>query len=172
MHSKQCLTQLMVLAGLLLLPVLPAVAAAPPQTVEIASLAELYDSVNFDHAMHVDLAQDCSTCHHQTTGTAMQDENCGRCHHATETTTGVACRSCHAPEPFSADALRAKEANSKLYHRDKPGLKAAYHQNCLGCHAEVGGPTGCQDCHTRNNVGDAMFHAGAHAPQGSAAGHH
>ncbi len=175
MHTtRKCLTQIMALAGFLLLPALPSGAEGiPPQTVEIASLAEYYEGVAFDHAMHIDLAEDCSTCHHQTTGTPMQDKNCGRCHNNVKPSTVTACHKCHSPEPFSADTLRAKELDVNLYHRDKPGLKAAYHQNCLGCHAEVGGPTGCQDCHQRNDAGDALFRAGAHAPSASAAaGHH
>ncbi len=174
MHmTRKRLTKWMLLAGVLLLPALPAAAEDFPQTVEIATLAEYYEPVIFDHAMHIDLAEDCSTCHHQTTGTPMQDANCGRCHHQPQSTSAATCGQCHSPEPFSADALRAKEMDANRYHRDKPGLKAAYHQNCLGCHAETGGPTGCQDCHPRTAAGDAFFHAGAHAPTAAAApGHH
>ncbi len=159
--------------AMLLLPALPASAQEVPQTIEINSLANLYEGVSFEHAMHIDLAGDCSVCHHQTTGTPMRDDNCGPCHQGAKPSTKASCRQCHAAEPFSAGYLREKEADVKRYHRDKPGLKAAYHLNCLGCHQESGGPTGCQDCHARTAAGDAFFHADAQAKQGAAAaGHH
>ena len=162
----KCLMGIMALAILLAVPALHAGAQDIPQSIEIDSLANLYEAVPFDHAMHIDLAEGCSSCHHQTTGTPMVDENCGRCHHEARSSGGAACGQCHAPDPFSAEYLRAKEVDLKRYHRDKPGLKAAYHLNCLGCHEENGGPTGCQDCHVRTDAGDAMFHAGAYAPNG------
>ncbi|MFA5517150.1 MAG: cytochrome c3 family protein [Desulfuromonadales bacterium] len=171
--SAKRLTKMTLLAAAVLLAALPAAAREVPDVVEIAPLAQYYEPVVFDHSMHIEVAEDCSSCHHQTTGTPMLDENCGRCHHAPRTSGAAACAACHAIEPFSAETLRAKEMDNRLYHRDKPGLKAAYHQNCLGCHAEMGGPTGCQDCHGRTEAGDALFNAGAYAPNpAAAAGHH
>jgi hypothetical protein len=34
----------------------------------------------------------------------------------------------------------------------------------MGCHQEMGGPTGCEDCHERNKQGDELFSAGAVKP--------
>ena len=63
-----------------------------------------------------------------------------------------------------------------LHHTGKVGLKGAYHLKCMGCHQEMGAPTGCQDCHPRNSKGDKFFHAGAFAPETAGApkkgGHH
>ena len=72
-------------------------------------------------------------------------------------------------QPFSAASLREKDPNT--YHTGKPGLKAAYHLNCLGCHEKNGGPTGCTDCHTRTVEGDKFYRAGEYAPKKSAGGH-
>jgi len=145
-----------------------------PDVIEIDSLSHLYEGVTFDHSMHVDLAENCSVCHHQNAGVPVQDQNCAGCHAGTTKSHIVSCGQCHPVEPFSAEYLRQKEADVKRYHRDKPGLKAAYHQNCMGCHDDMDGPTGCQDCHARTEAGDKLFHAGDFAPQPGVAqsGHH
>lgn len=137
-------------------------AKAPPDTLVLDALANLYEKVNFDHAKHIMLVKDCADCHHHTAGTMAQNPNCVRCHKNSGATANVACRGCHLVQPFSAEALRGKSRTA--YHNDIPGLKGAYHQACSGCHARMGGPTGCQDCHTRTKKGDAYFSAGAYAP--------
>lgn len=150
----------------------PCQAGELPQSVVLDSLAELYDGVAFDHAMHKDLVQDCAACHHHTTGTAVTDEACAGCHGTSKGTEVVACRECHPAQPFSAEYLAEKEQDIRRYHTDKPGLKAAYHLNCLGCHTEAGGPTGCEDCHSRNAAGEAFYRSGTFAPKGGGgAGH-
>jgi hypothetical protein len=145
---------------------------AKAKTVEMFRVPAYCEGVVFDHSMHVDLGESCAVCHHHGTGAPVQDENCARCHSNAEKTTVVTCKECHPVDPFSAEYLRERELDVNLYHRDKPGLKAAYHQNCMGCHEQMGGPTGCQDCHTRNEAGDALFHAGAFAPQQQATPSH
>jgi len=150
----------------LLLPAAQGWTQEPPETVELASLSQLYGEVVFDHAMHVDLGESCAVCHHHGTGAPVLDENCARCHSNAEKTTVVTCKECHPVDPFSAEYLRQVQQDTWRYHRDKPGLKAAYHQNCMGCHEDMGGPVGCQDCHARTEAGDKMFHAGAFAPTG------
>jgi len=64
---------------------------------------------------------------------------CQACHHnSPETKKPPNCTSCHG-RPFD-------EKNPL-----RPGLKAAYHQKCIGCHEEMNiekpSPTGCADCH-------------------------
>lgn len=143
-----------------------------PETVEIDSLAKLYGSVEFDHAMHTEMAK-CSDCHHHTTGTGPASPTCARCHEGSEEGETVSCQECHMAEPFIRKNLKKME-NPELFHIDKPGLKGAYHLNCLGCHQEVSGPTGCQDCHKMTEDGDKMFNAGKYAPAGYTPGaeHH
>ncbi|ABQ27805.1 hypothetical protein Gura_3652 [Geotalea uraniireducens Rf4] len=145
-----------------------------PDSITLDSLVQLYDKVKFDHAKHINLIKDCAVCHHHTTGTLVEDPNCVRCHKNSSETKIVACKGCHSAQTFSAETLREKRQGTKLYHQDKPGLKGAYHLNCMGCHTKMGGPTGCLDCHKRNKAGDALYNSGKSAPkkaQGNAAGH-
>lgn len=161
----------MALAGLLIWAAAGAGAAPePPTTIQLKSLTQLYGEVTFDHAMHVSLAEGCASCHHHTTGSAPLNRDCLRCHAGGQVSAQVACGGCHSLTPFSAQYLREKDADVQRYHTDQPGLKAAYHLSCLGCHQEAGGPTGCTDCHARNDAGDALFHAGAYAPASSPKG--
>jgi hypothetical protein len=139
--------------------------AVLPDQIALDSLENLYDGVQFNHAGHIRLLKDCAGCHHHTTGSLVEDANCVRCHQNSSETKVVACRGCHGAQPFSAEALREKRANLKLYHQDKPGLKGAYHLNCMGCHQKMGGPTGCQDCHPLNKTGEALYNAGSFTPK-------
>ena len=88
------------------------------------SLGDLYGPVRFMHAKHAAVTGDCLTCHHRRPKDPAASET-------------LRCSACHQ-EAF----------NAKLPGR--PGLKAAYHQRCLGCHAERNrGPVGCIDCHAK-----------------------
>lgn len=138
-------------------------AKSVPDSIKLDALEQLYDNVKFNHTKHIMLVKDCAECHHHTTGTLVEDKNCVRCHKNSGATANVACRGCHAIQPFSAEALRAKNKNT--YHTDKPGLKGAYHQNCMGCHSKMGGPTGCQDCHVLKKAGEAFYNTGSFAPK-------
>jgi hypothetical protein len=141
-----------------------------PSTVILGSLSQLYEEVEFDHEMHIDLTDDCADCHHHTTGTGSISRECGQCHSDSRGTDTVACRACHLEQPFSAQNIMEKEQNNDLFHIDKPGLKAVFHLNCLNCHEEEGGPTGCQDCHERNESGHAFYDSGPYTPAGKKPG--
>lgn len=143
-----------------------------PDTITLDSLVKHYDKVVFNHAGHIKNLKDCAVCHHHTTGTLLEDENCVKCHRNSNEYKIVSCKGCHAKEPFTSASLREKD--KKIYHRDKPGLKGAYHKSCLGCHNNMGGPTGCQDCHKRTKEGDAFYNSGSFAPkkQAKSSGHH
>lgn len=160
MNAKQILTTLMMALALVATGSL-AQAAEMPEQVSLDSLAKLFEGVEFDHAMHTDLGEDCSACHHHATGTGTTDERCISCHADSNEVASVGCRSCHVAEPFSAEHINRKALNLYQYHVDMPGLKAAYHWNCIGCHEAMDGPTGCQDCHTRTPEGDAFYRAEA-----------
>lgn len=68
-------------------------------------------------------------------------ENCKVCHHHhSEIERTPACRECHGL-PFKTLA--------------KPGLKGAYHRQCMNCHRDSGsGPLGCDDCHEKRKAID------------------
>ncbi len=157
MSAKQILITLMMVlvffaASSLLL------AAEIPEQVSLDSMVALFDGVEFDHAMHTDLGEDCSACHHHTTGTGTIDKRCVRCHADSNEVASVGCRECHLANPFSAENINREALDRYQFHIDTPGLKAAYHWNCVGCHEEMDGPTDCQDCHARTPHGDAFYH--------------
>ncbi len=140
--------------------------AQGPDTVELNNLTQFYEAVIFDHTMHVDLLGEngCAMCHHHTVGTQLVDETCRRCHDSSSETDSAACRDCHSSKRFSAEYLAALEKDIHLHHRDRPGLKGAFHQRCLGCHIEMDAAVGCQDCHARTEAGDKLFWSGQFAP--------
>jgi len=144
-----------------------------PEAVDLDSLSNLYEKVEFNHSMHVDITEgDCSVCHHWTTGTPVKDPRCIKCHYGTKECDRVACSDCHAADVFSPLNLEKLE-DPELHHKDKPGLKAVYHLNCRGCHVKMDGPTGCTDCHAMTEKGEAFYHTGKYAPKGGHRhGHH
>jgi len=63
-------------------------------------------------------------------------DDCETCHHhASGVEHTPPCRECHG------------ETSGDLR---KPGLKGAYHRQCMNCHREMdAGPMGCEDCHPK-----------------------
>jgi hypothetical protein len=141
-------------------------ASDAPDEAEINELLNLYDKVTFNHKMHTDMLSDnCALCHHHTTGKVLEKSSCVKCHKNSSEATTVSCKDCHPKNRFEAQYLKEVSADLTKYHTDKPGLKAAYHLNCMGCHKTMGGPAGCQDCHKRNDTGDKFFYSGKYAPK-------
>ena len=92
-----------------------------PKVVILDELEDLYLPVPFDHAGHAEMAK--------MTG------NCAICHHYTpEGLEHPACKTCHS-------------ATSEHGEIDKPGLKGAYHRQCMSCHREWSGKMECGACH-------------------------
>ncbi|NOT00590.1 MAG: hypothetical protein HOP29_08180 [Phycisphaerales bacterium] len=92
-----------------------------PHIVILGELADRYLPVPFDHAGHAAMAnmtRGCVVCHHHTPQ--------GQEH--------PSCKSCHALEPGTGDI-------------HMPGLKGAYHRQCMNCHVEWSGDTHCSVCH-------------------------
>jgi hypothetical protein len=161
-NRKWIVRGMVALAGLVL--VCSAAAQSPVLTLD--ALKQYYDGVTFDHDGHIDYAGSCAACHHHTTGEAPTDARCLNCHDGSlrSNASSVACQDCHSAQPYSALQLRSKQENIYLYHNDKPGLKAAYHRSCMGCHEVAGAPMGCQDCHSRNDAGESLYRTGTHLP--------
>ncbi len=160
MSAKRTLITFMMAVALVVTGHL-AQAADMPDQVSLDTMSKLFEGVEFDHAMHTDLGEDCSACHHHTTGTGTLDERCISCHADSREVEVVACSSCHVSDPFSAEHINRKAMDVYQFHVDTPGLKAAYHWNCVDCHENMGGPTECQDCHARTPEGDAFYRADA-----------
>ncbi|MEW6219466.1 MAG: cytochrome c3 family protein [Thermodesulfobacteriota bacterium] len=119
-----------------------------PDLVDLDRLANLYAPVAFDHAMHLEVAS-CAACHHHTAGAPAEAAACVRCHDQGIDNGPVACRDCHGARPLEAASGRPEQAAASTFHNERTGLKRAYHLSCMGCHREVGGPIGCEDCHAR-----------------------
>ena len=95
-------------------------AADGPESLTLNRLENRYESVIFSHGMHSEMTESCAACHHHSP--AGQTPSCGECH----------------GKPFDPEKLGT------------PGLKGAYHLQCMGCHKEMGsGPMGCTDCHDK-----------------------
>jgi len=92
-----------------------------PDVIILNELEKIYLPVPFDHRGHAEMAEmaeGCVTCHHHTPR--------GRPH--------PPCRTCH-------DILGA---GTKIA---KPGLKGAFHRQCLNCHREWMNERDCEICH-------------------------
>jgi hypothetical protein len=94
-----------------------------PDVIILDELEGDYLPVPFDHKGHAEKAQmvkGCATCHHYTPE--------GHQH--------PACKSCHS----------ITGSGTSLH---KPGLKGAYHRQCLGCHKDWTDASDCSICHRR-----------------------
>ena len=111
-----------------------------PEVVEIKALSNQYDGVKLPHRKIVNKLtagiqnSDLAAYFHRDPGTI-----CQGCHHNSPVTSKPPkCASCHG-KPFD--------------DRDpfKPGLMAAYHMQCMDCHARMGidqpVSTNCTGCH-------------------------
>jgi hypothetical protein len=121
-------------------PVCPdATAPAPAPWVEPPATAE--EVVPKESLLYhlVDQYEQVVFNHESHTGYA---SDCAVCHHhssAVERTPP--CRECHGKP----------SANLSL-----PGLRGAYHRQCMNCHREMGsGPLGCEECHKKRPAGAA-----------------
>jgi hypothetical protein len=123
------------------LEALPAPSDEFPEKVVIESLVDRYEASTLPHSkivgkLHTVIAESALAGRFHGATEIM----CDGCHHHTPAgTRPPPCRSCHSE---AADATR-----------DKPGLKAAYHRQCMGCHIDMGvEKQGCTDCHAAREV--------------------
>ena len=109
----------------------PTTRPAPPDTVLLKELVELYEPVPFDHRAHAhmgEMSQGCTLCHHYS------PESTTRPASDPHFSPIPACKSCHPATGVSADI-------------DQPNLKGAYHRQCLNCHREWMQGNSCIVCH-------------------------
>lgn len=91
-----------------------------PDSLLIDELAETYQAVHFNHKRHAGMAE--------------MNDSCGVCHHYSPPGHIPPCKECHGSET-NPNNLR------------QPGLKGAYHRQCLSCHREWSHDTKCVVCH-------------------------
>ncbi len=98
-----------------------------PDTVILDELENLYVPVRFDHKMHAKMSG--------------ISDGCVQCHHYQETDTRIqSCKECHPVDVVHEDLKQ-------------PGLKGAYHRQCLACHTEWDNDTACAVCHEKKAEG-------------------
>lgn len=143
-----CSAAVIMLVSVCTLVEVKAAPEAPAGVIEIGTIAKMYGPVSFDHPLHDGYAS-CVECHHHLTGEAPSNPTCIACHRIGVVADKLSCGSCHAIERFSTPYLEQQNLTQR-YHIDTPGLKGAYHLNCIRCHETVGtGPLACLDCHAR-----------------------
>ncbi len=92
-----------------------------PGVIILDELEDVYLPVPFDHKGHAqmaEMARGCITCHHYTPE-GQQHPDCKTCHEVADAEATI----------------------------DKPGLRGAYHQQCLNCHREWINEKDCDLCH-------------------------
>ncbi len=115
-----------------------------PETVTIKALSDQYESVVMPHRRIVrrlvtDIKDDkLAQYFHGEKGTV-----CQACHHNSPATQKPpACQSCHG-KPFDEREIL------------RPGMKGAYHLQCMGCHKQMGlkkpDSLNCVECHKKRS---------------------
>jgi len=99
-------------------------ASEAPRMMILKSLSERYAPVIFSHRLHAEMAD--------------MSGGCASCHHYNTTGPILSCQTCH----------EAKNASAEL---GKPGLKGAYHRQCMNCHSEWSGNSRCTTCHVNKS---------------------
>jgi hypothetical protein len=111
-----------------------------PEKVEIKELADKFESAQMPHRKIVlKLAE------------GMKDNRIAAWFHRDKFTE---CQGCHHHSPPSKQPPRCGNCHGKPFdvrEPDRPGLKGAFHEQCMGCHKSMGlpkpGATACTECH-------------------------
>ncbi len=115
-----------------------------PETVTIGALANEYKPSEMPHRKIVLKIMD-----------NMKDDSLASVFHSTDVT---ACQGCHHNSPASKTPPSCASCHGKPFSEEspgRPGLKAAYHSQCMDCHKRMGlekpGATDCVACHAKKD---------------------
>jgi hypothetical protein len=115
-----------------------------PEKVTIGLLTDQYQPVDFPHRKIIHALMD-----------KIEDNKLAQYFHAEE---GTVCQACHHNSPISKKPPSCVSCHGKPFDEKnllRPGLAAAYHQQCMGCHKEMGiekpNSTGCTECHKESS---------------------
>lgn len=97
------------------------VASEGPNVAILDQISDMYSPVRFDHKHHAEMVG--------------MGQGCRQCHHYSPEGKIPPCRECHNEIASGTDNL------------SKPGLKGAFHRQCMGCHREWSHATECVICH-------------------------
>lgn len=113
-----------------------------PETVEIGVLSGEFAASKFPHRKIVKKIM-----------TGMENNKLASYFHSSP---NAVCAGCHHNSPASATPPKCASCHGKVQDKAegvKPALKAAYHQQCMGCHREMGiqkpADTACIECHAK-----------------------
>ncbi len=116
-----------------------------PERVTIDALVDEYEAVDFPHRKIV-----------KTMVAGIKDSRLATAFH---TDPGVFCQGCHHNSPVSKTPPACITCHGKSVEPaqgGRPGLKAAYHQQCMSCHAamqiEKPANTACNECHKKRDL--------------------
>ena len=115
---------------------LPIPSDAYPETVVIEGLIDKYEASKLPHAKIVGKLDEI----------VRESKLAGRFHGD----TNALCSGCHHHSPVGIRPPPCRACHSKVDDptRDRPGLKVAYHRQCVGCHRAMNlTQQGCTDCH-------------------------
>jgi hypothetical protein len=111
-----------------------------PEKVKINELSEKYDPVEFPHRKIV-----------ETLMKNIKDNKLALYFHPDK---GTICQGCHHNSPASKKPPRCGSCHGTPFDERnafRPGLKGAFHQQCMGCHEVLKmvkpASTACTDCH-------------------------
>ncbi|MBW2367359.1 MAG: cytochrome c3 family protein [Deltaproteobacteria bacterium] len=111
-----------------------------PETVTIKTLEDKYEPVVLPHRKIVLKLAD-----------NLKDSQLAKYFHADK---GTLCQGCHHNSPVSVKPPQCGSCHGKPFNESslfRPGLMAAYHQQCMGCHHEMGiekpANRDCAACH-------------------------
>ena len=102
-----------------------------PDVIIMDEISELYGPVIFAHRYHAEMSE--------------MGSGCAECHHNSPTGEYPKCQECHA---VAVESLERPNIG-------QPGLKGAYHQQCLDCHIAWSNTTGCAFCHPTKELASA-----------------
>lgn len=114
-----------------------------PEKVSIKILANKYEAAEFPHRKVVN-----------TLVKNIKENKLAGYFHSRE---GTICQGCHHNSPAAKKPPRCDNCHGKPFDEknpSKPGIMGAYHQQCMGCHKEMGmtKPAGCAECHKEKKI--------------------
>ncbi len=109
-----------------------------PKTVVIKNLMDRYGPVEYPHRKVYDAIVK-----------QLQSSKLAEYFHYSETTL---CLGCHHHSPAAGNPPKCENCHGAPFdenHLDRPGIKASYHQQCMGCHQRMGVTKylSCTSCH-------------------------
>jgi hypothetical protein len=111
-----------------------------PEKVLIKNISKEYEPVDFPHRRIVNALVN-----------KVKNNKLAGYFHSQE---GTICKGCHHNSPVSKKPPQCGNCHGKSFDEKnplKPGIIGAYHQQCMGCHQEMGIKKldGCTDCHKK-----------------------